>query len=105
MKRLFLVGLGLAVAVCIWVGCATTSPETKAKPVDLASVSVGRDARANCKKISDVTVMCDSRQEVKGAIQEEAAKAGANYVQLTSLNVMSITGRYKARGVAFLCLD
>jgi len=44
-------------------------------------------------------------EEVKGAIREEAAKAGANYVQLTSLNVMSITGRYKARGVAFLCLD
>lgn len=103
MKRLFLVGLGLAVAVS--AGCATTTTTTKTKPANLEAVAVGRDARANCKKISDVTVTCNSRKEVKGAIQEQAAKAGANYVQLTSLNVMSITGRYKARGVAFLCLD
>lgn len=104
MKQLFLVGLGLIAAML--AGCATTSAETKQPDqVNLASVAVGRDARANCKKISDVTVTCNSRQEVKGAIKEQAAKAGANYVQLTSLNVTSITGKYKARGVAFLCLD
>jgi hypothetical protein len=102
MKRLFPL---LGFLAMVWVGCATSSTETKPDPVNLESVALGRDARANCKKISDVTVTCNSRQEVKGAIKEQAAKAGANYVQLTSLNVTSITGKYKARGIAFLCLD
>jgi hypothetical protein len=88
-----LIGIGL-------FGCASTQPKTA---IAANAVKVSKTERSGCTRVSNLTVTCGSKQEVKGAFQEKASRIGANYVQLKSLSVVTLTGRYKVRGVAFLC--
>lgn len=95
-----LIGVGMMLIGIGLYGCASTQPKTV---VAANAVKVSKNEITGCTRVSDLTVTCGTKQEVKGAVQEKASKLGANYVQLKSLNVGTVTGRYKVRGVAFLC--
>ena len=95
-----LVGVGMMLLGIGLFGCASTQPRTA---IAVDTVKVSKNGRSDCTRIGDLTVTCRSKQEIKSAVQEKASSIGANFVQLKSLTVGTITGRYKVRGVAFLC--
>lgn len=97
-----IIGTGLAILCLGFVGCATTSHNSNAT-VTPESVNVSTSPRTGCERVGDVKVVCDSKKEVEGAVQQEASRLGANFVQLKSLAQGTVTGKYTVRGVAFLC--
>jgi hypothetical protein len=88
-----LLGLGIA-------GCATTAPKQE---IEASSVKVSSRHKAGCRMVGKVSITCQTKKGVKGALQAKASSLGANFVQVRSLTVGTITGRYKAHGIAYLC--
>jgi hypothetical protein len=95
-----LLGVGMMLVGIGMFGCVSTQSKST---IPASAVKVSKSTRAGCTRVSDLTVTCGTKKEVKGAVQEKASRIGANYVQLKSLTVGTVTGRYKVRGVAFLC--
>jgi hypothetical protein len=95
MVRPLLVSLSLTALVL--TGCATT------RSADTDLVEISRLHKAGCQEIGDLQLTCASRNELESAIRAEAASQGANYVQVTSLKVGSLTGRVKVSGLALRC--
>lgn len=95
MVRLLLASLSLTALVL--AGCATTQTSSA------DSIEISSTYKTSCKKIGDLQLTCASRSRLETAIRKDAASKGANYVQVTSLKVGSLTGRVRVTGLALSC--